>query len=901
MAEILEKLRPDRDLQCYFERPSAIAALSGASATGFTVSGRWREQFDWAVVEWNRDNIFEHPSLRNLPDGDLSGLELTYDETRTNCVPMDSDLYWTVEWPFLRIWLGAEALPRLVRLRDYATAIEGTPTAASATMTLGGTPTIDDVIGLAWLDEQYNYKLTGSDTLATAAAALAGIITAFSATATATATGAGITVTLNTPGANQNRIGIYGFVSDAGTETWTPWWTHFSGGTAPTKWRVHLDFSNLTDINSTSVPMTNVRKMRWTYAAAFQLGAFPSSEFQVQVTNWTVSGTNKTYYVAGPWRQRIEESKASYGNPAQWTVSAGNYSGGTIASTTAVGATVTVSYRATTTHRLYLGTRLASDAGAVNVTVDSQTPEEKNLELPGEATLARVLLGTYGPGGHSVALEFAGPAERSFHFDFIEIAPLATDLPEAPEESRISLATDWDTDHSICLPPERTAWMIHKLGFHGRQNHYVGALWFYELTSQGRTYASGSVTFSGTPTFGGNTQITIGREGQPSASVTLTHVHYVGDTPETVAKAFELAMNNGYMAFRAEATGATLAIYARRAGVDGNAITLSATTTSEEFDATVSGPNLTGGAEGEWRTDLTATPRVNRAARDWSRAFFTALDGYGIEPTASFSMELRHGDPSVAAGIAQRRPEGEPVMLTTPALMTNFSPASLAYWREVHRDMAQVMQEAGVTPYLQFGEVQWWYFRDGESGMPYYDAYTQAEFYNQYGRAMGVILENTAHVADFPDEASFLPTLIGAFTDQVMTYVRQTYATCRFEVLYPLDVNEPEFNNAVNYAAAAWTPATLDCLKTESFGYTSARDLDKCKASIAYPQTRNFPRHQMAHLVGVSGPSAPWMKEVSLALADGVESVTLWALDQYCLIGPASGKPVGGGRSGWQG
>ena len=49
MSEILEKLRPDRDLQCYFERPSGIAALSSTSATGFTVSGCWRQQFDWAV------------------------------------------------------------------------------------------------------------------------------------------------------------------------------------------------------------------------------------------------------------------------------------------------------------------------------------------------------------------------------------------------------------------------------------------------------------------------------------------------------------------------------------------------------------------------------------------------------------------------------------------------------------------------------------------------------------------------------------------------------------------------------------------------------------------------------------------------------------------------------------
>src|SRR5215467_16077214 len=94
----LQKLTPDRDLQCFFFHPSAIAAISSASASGFTVSGTWRQQFDWAVIEWNRDNVYEHPALRNLPDGDLSGLTLTYNETRTNCIPLDSSLFPTVDW-----------------------------------------------------------------------------------------------------------------------------------------------------------------------------------------------------------------------------------------------------------------------------------------------------------------------------------------------------------------------------------------------------------------------------------------------------------------------------------------------------------------------------------------------------------------------------------------------------------------------------------------------------------------------------------------------------------------------------------------------------------------------------------------------------------------------------------
>src|SRR5215213_6268712 len=134
MINAPEKLRPDQDLQCYFERPSAIAALSEASANGFTISGSWRQAFDWAVVEWNRDNVFEHPAFRNLPDGDLSGLTLTYDETRTNCIGMDSDLYHTVDWDTLRIWATADGEEKLykVPLRGHATEIEGSYQSATA-------------------------------------------------------------------------------------------------------------------------------------------------------------------------------------------------------------------------------------------------------------------------------------------------------------------------------------------------------------------------------------------------------------------------------------------------------------------------------------------------------------------------------------------------------------------------------------------------------------------------------------------------------------------------------------------------------------------------------------------------------------------------------------------------
>ncbi|MGE5568999.1 MAG: hypothetical protein ACM3S5_08185 [Rhodospirillales bacterium] len=900
---VLEKLRPDQDLQCYFERPSAIAALSGASATGFTISGCWRQQFDWAVLEWNRDNVFEHPAFRNLPDGDLSGLELTYDEVRTNCMPMDSDLYPTVEWPYLRIWIEGAAMPRLVRLRDYATPVEGDYVAATAEFELEGTPTGGDYIGVAWGEEQYNFWVAGWDTLETAAAGLASAINAGSSTVRAAASGTRLILTATEPGANWNRVGVYGFVSGARTERWTPWYAQFSGGVSPSKWRVHLNFGNLTDIEGQVMPTTNVRKMRWTWAADFQRGGFERTEFSVEVSNWTVTGSNRTYVVAGPGSRRIEDDAPEVSYTGEWNTGRGNFSGGTIRWTESAGAGLSCTYRAQAAHSLYLGTRRAYNGGRISVSVDGGEPIAMDLLIPGEDVLVRAPLGTLEPGTHTVAIEFEGPAGSAFYFDFLEIAIPTAELRVVEADDKATLATDWDTDHSICLAPERTAWAIDALGFRGRQNHYVGAMWFYELVRAGHQYASATVVFEGAPVFGPGerTEVTIGRLGDPGSTVSVSHLHYIGDTAETVAKALELKLNRGFMAVWAEAEGNVLRVYSRSMGTDGNNATISASTTSAGFTVHVSGPTLAGGVDGVWRTDLHATPRLNRAARDWTRSFFVALKARGIDAVAALSMELQHGDDSPEAGIAQRGPAGDPVWVNTPALQTNFSPASIAFWREAFRDLAQIMQEAGMQPYLQFGECQWWYFRDNRSGMPFYDEYTKAAFFSAYGTEMGIITEHTVPVAQYPREAAFLPTLIGNFTDEVMAYVRQSFPDCRFEVLYPLDVNESELNTAVNYPAADWTPEKLDCLKTESFGFTYGRDLDKCLMSIRAPLARNFPRERSAHLIGISDPTSPWMKEARLAKAENVESLVLFALDQFCLIGYPIPAPRSSRRSSFQG
>ena len=299
--------------------------------------------------------------------------------------------------------------------------------------------------------------------------------------------------------------------------------------------------------------------------------------------------------------------------------------------------------------------------------------------------------------------------------------------------------------------------------------------------------------------------------------------------------------------------------------------------------------------DGEWRTDLEAMPRLNRAARDWHTSFFQALKGYGIDVTAAFSMELQHGDPSPAVGIAQRYPDGSPVLLNTPALQTNFSPVSLAFWKQVYLDMANLLVQSGQEPYLQFGEVQWWYFPLQGVGMTFYDDYTTATFAATYARALPVFVDGNALPSAYPQECAFLAGLIGSFTDSIMEFVRQTYANARFEVLYPPDVNEAPLNGGVNLPRTTWTPSKLDCLKTENFTFTGNRDLNKAQASIVLPLQLGFSPEKSAHLIGIGDYTTPWQKESRMAHGARLASVVLFALDQFCLIGYAPPPDLGPG------
>jgi len=62
-----------------------------------------------------------------------------------------------------------------------------------------------------------------------------------------------------------------------------------------------------------------------------------------------------------------------------------------------------------------------------------------------------------------------------------------------------------------------------------------------------------------------------------------------------------------------------------------------------------------------------------------------------------------------------------------------------------------------------------------------------------------------------------------------------------------------------------------------------------------------FRREQSSHLVGIGEYTTPWSKEVRIATGEQLESVVLFALDQFCLIGYELPLDQGIRRSQYQG
>ena len=174
-TEQIVKFQPDRTLYLRgVDGAGAAAALCQTSTTGFSVQGIFRDMADFCVlVVYDADNIFEHYSVRYLPDFDLSGMVLTFDYTSSGLQPWDSVKYSWIDWGILDV-ITEEGLALQVPLFPLATLKTGIFTPAFTTLNIvsAGGATIYDRLTLFINNAGFDFIAVGGESAAVVAASL---------------------------------------------------------------------------------------------------------------------------------------------------------------------------------------------------------------------------------------------------------------------------------------------------------------------------------------------------------------------------------------------------------------------------------------------------------------------------------------------------------------------------------------------------------------------------------------------------------------------------------------------------------------------------------------------------------------------------------------------------------
>jgi len=453
----------------------------------------------------------------------------------------------------------------------------------------------------------------------------------------------------------------------------------------------------------------------------------------------------------------------------------------------------------------------------------------------------------------------------------------------------VAVACDYGTDHTWKLSPQRLVWAIRKLGLIGEINHYVSVFWWNQRKRVGGYFPSVTVTYGGTWAGGDEAFLTIG-------GTTIGKSVFPADTPQTIAEHFAHYINEVFVGVWAQASGGALTITVR-SPAPAYSISFSESHNSAQGTVTVEG-SLTGGVMGEWVIDDSVTPVLNRAARDWHADYFAELAAHGMSCVAAFSQELvlPPDNPPGAVWIA-RYPDGEPVLTATGfgslySAHCTFAPPFRDYIKRAYEEMATLMEAAGLTARLQFGEVLWWYFAN-VSGMAYYDAYTTARFYQQHGRSLYVFQtpNDDPSVNGYVD-ANFLRQTVKDHVDAIRSYVLASHPNAGFELLWPLDVNDPaarRLNRYINLPLE-WETQSGSGFETfliEGFQFAGIdRNLDKVRWMASYPfEVLSWPRSASRYLAGNFNAGWPFERDYLTARRTLVPLIKLWAYDHFCLYG----------------
>ena len=164
-SETIQKLEPHRTMNLRgIDRMGAMGALWGASATGFSMSGVFRDQADFAVLTlWDADDYFGHwQTTKYLPDFDFTGMVLSFDIAFSGVQPFDSPMYPWVPYRSLS-YIAENGESGTVDLQPYTTYASGANAKASATLAIyGSAPQPNDTVTVWYQNIAFQYEVSGS-------------------------------------------------------------------------------------------------------------------------------------------------------------------------------------------------------------------------------------------------------------------------------------------------------------------------------------------------------------------------------------------------------------------------------------------------------------------------------------------------------------------------------------------------------------------------------------------------------------------------------------------------------------------------------------------------------------------------------------------------------------------
>lgn len=797
-TEQVYKLSPHRTLYLHgFDRRGSAAALTGASAAGFTASGVFSDQADFAVLMlYDADDLFGHlTTTKYLPDFDLSSVVLDFDVAATNLQCPTSTKFQSVPWGALSYVestgsRGTVALPITATTGDVA---------ATATYTVNGTPAAFDRVQLIYLGNVvFDYIVNPGDTTAAIATNLAGQIHSAFGSGTvpfdAVASGSTFTLTMGKKGTDGNSIELLE-LHKTGTTFLTPTGTgKLTGGIDPTSYHVRIDFTAL-GINSlrqawlTLAPRLNYDSGPTNPA----LVAYVASEWSAVVSGWTVTdpSTVTPLSIAGPGSVLTDSGNISVAYAGSgWVEDSGDFYHGFSYGSSNSGDTATITYSCQSTHDLQLGTYLLFGGGTFHVSLDGASKPDRSTALEGSISSdspfagRRVLVAGVAAGTHTVKLTVAS---GTCYFDYLQAAVKSIVQDPPATYSGVNGACDFDTDQTYKLSPARAVWTLQRAGFKGDIDFYAGVFFGLKRLRVGGSFHQATVTISGTLGTGtgfGDGDAFFFNIGGTSFGAAA----YPADTTTTIAQRMVDAINATFVGVCAAPTTAGVFIVTSLSPINGFAMTVSAS--SGASGAIAMSGDINAGNEGVWGVDASQSSPINRALADYLVDFAGVLQAAGQTMTVSFSQELlAPPDVNTSSGAwTQRFASGDSVLTDTAfgswgagfvegisgstvqwtghgfitgntvhianssggggvwaitvtdanhfqltASISNtggYSPAIgdsgfidlqtsqccfnsatvTPYMTSCYKQAAGILSTAGLTPWVQFGEVGWWFF-----------------------------------------------------------------------------------------------------------------------------------------------------------------------------------------------